>query len=262
MNRIASAFEKNGKKTLIAFLTGGDPSIEITKELIIQMADAGVDMIEIGVPFSDPAAEGPIIERANIRGIASKTTVNHLFEMVKELRQTIQIPILFVTYANLIFAYGKERFMKNCAQSGVDGFIVPDLPLEENDEFREVGRTYGIAQISMISPTSTERISMIVDEAEGFLYCVLSPKTTGCAAVETMLGELIEKVDEKLPCVVGVGISSPDEVREWSKLASGLVIESAVVALVEAYGEQAINPVGEWLRAVRKQLDLCEEGEQ
>jgi len=257
MNRIAQAFDRDENKKLIAFITGGDPNIEMTRKLIIEMVRAGVDIIEIGIPFSDPAAEGPIIERANMRGIASGTTVNHLFEMVRDLRKTIQIPILFMTYANLIYAYGKEKFMKNCALAGIDGIIVPDLPLEEMGEFKSVGRQYNILQISMLAPTSTERIEKIVSDAEGFLYCVSSLGVTGMrSALEVTIGDLIEKVDRKLPCAIGFGISTPVQAREMSKLADDVIIGSAIVNLIEEHGEDAASPVAAFIKAVRKELDL------
>ena len=256
MSRIAQAFNQNGKKTLIAFITGGDPNIEMTKKLIIEMARAGVDMIEIGIPFSDPAAEGPIIERANIRGIASGTTVNHLFEMVRELRKQVEIPILFMTYANLIYAYDKEKFMKNCATVGIDGIIVPDLPLEEMGEFKAVCHEHGIAQISMLAPTSTERIEKIVANAEGFLYCVSSLGVTGMrSSLGTTIGDLIEKVDGKLPCAIGFGVSSPEQASVMATLADGVIIGSAIVDLIEKHGEQAVEPVTAFIKAVRKELD-------
>lgn len=256
MNRITQAFDKNGKKTLIAVITGGDPTVEMTKKLIIQMVEAGVDLIEIGIPFSDPAAEGAVTQRANIRGIASKTTVDHLFEMVKELRQTVQIPILFMAYANLIFVYGKERFMKNCANFGVDGVVVPDLPLEEMDEFREESRKYGIAQIPMISPTSTERITRIVDVAEGFLYCICPNKATDEAdVIEKIVGGMVEKVDGKLPCAVAFDVATPDQVRGVARFADGVIIGNAIVSLIEEHGADAIQPVVEFVTSMRKELD-------
>ena len=261
MNRITQAFDKNDNKKLITFITGGDPHIEMTKKLIIEMAQAGVDVIEIGIPFSDPAAEGPIIERANIRGLASGTTVNHLFEMVKDLRKTVQIPILFMTYANLIYAYGKEKFMKNCASFGLDGIIVPDLPLEEMSEFRSVCREYGILQISMLAPTSTERIGKIVSDAEGFLYCVSSLGVTGMrSSLGTTIGDLIKQVDGKVPCAIGFGISNPEQAGIMAKLADGVIIGSAIVNLIEKYGEQAIGPVTAFVKEVRKELDGLGEG--
>ncbi|MCL1990391.1 MAG: tryptophan synthase subunit alpha [Defluviitaleaceae bacterium] len=256
MNRIAQAFDQQGKKALIAFITGGDPNIEMTKQLIIAMAHAGVDLIEIGIPFSDPAAEGPVIERANIRGLASGTTVNHLFDMVKEVRKTVQIPILLMTYANLIFAYGKEKFMQNCQIAGIDGLIVPDLPLEEMGEFKATCGEYGVQQISMLAPTSTGRIEKIVEQAEGFLYCVSSLGVTGMrSSLETTIGDLIEKVDGKLPCAIGFGVSTPEQAKAMAQLADGVIIGSAIVALIEAHGEASVAPVTAFIQAVRKELD-------
>ncbi|MCL1950170.1 MAG: tryptophan synthase subunit alpha [Turicibacter sp.] len=256
MNRIVKAFQDNRRKKLIGFLTGGDPDLATTKELILEMAASGMDIIEIGIPFSDPAAEGPIIERANIRGIASRTTVDHLFEMVAELRKELQIPILFMTYANLIFAYGKERFMKNCEASGIDGIIVPDLPLEEMGEFKEACQKHGVIQISMLAPTSTARIEKIVAEAEGFLYCVSSLGVTGMREnLATSIAPLIEKIGSVVPCAIGFGISTPKQAKEMSQLADGVIIGSAIVAIIEKHGKKSPGPMGEFIKEIRKEMD-------
>lgn len=249
MNNIVKSFEKSQRKKLIAFITGGDPSVEMTKKIIIALAEAGVDIIEIGVPFSDPSAEGPVIERANIRGLASKTTVNHLFDMVKDVRTNIDIPILFATYGNLIFAYGKEKFMKNCAKVGIDGVVVPDVPHEEMGEFKDAANAYGIIQISTIAPTSTSRIESIVKGAQGFLYCTLPDAEKG--------GAILDAVANRLPCIIEADFETPTEKqRQILNQAAGILIKESLVSCIETHGDGAIDELINHVKTVRAWLDL------
>ena len=177
MSRIQNAF-KNGK-AFIPFITAGDPDLDTTEKLIYAMEKAGADLIELGVPFSDPTAEGPVIQEANERALANGCTTDKLFDMMEKVRKNTEIPIVYLTYLNPIYAYGKEKFMKKCQECGVDGLIIPDLPYEEKDELSDVCKKYGIDMISLITPTSQERVTMIAKEAEGFVYCVSSLGVTG-----------------------------------------------------------------------------------
>ena len=213
MIKIEDAF-KNGK-AFIPFVTGGDPDLETTKKLLIAMEEAGADLIEIGLPFSDPVAEGVVIQEANERALRGGCTTDRLFDMVKEARETVKVPMVFLTYVNPIFTYGKEKFMKRCVECGIQGLIVPDLPYEEKQEISGVCEAYGVDLISLIAPTSRERIAMIAREARGFLYVVSSLGVTGVRReIQTDIREMVEQVrkNTKIPCAVGFGISTPGQV--------------------------------------------------
>ena len=175
MNRISKAFEKN--KAFIAFVTGGDPDLDTTEALIPQMAQAGADLIEIGIPFSDPIAEGVVIQAADERALKAGTTTDKLFDMVRRVRKKTEVPLVFMTYINPIYTYGAEKFMKRCVECGIDGIIVPDVPFEEREEISAICESAGIKLISMIAPTSKERICMIAKQAKGFLYCHWRPQS-------------------------------------------------------------------------------------
>lgn len=211
MNKISEAFEN--KKAFIPFITGGDPSLDVTKKLILAMQEAGADLIEVGIPFSDPIAEGPVIQEADERALSAGCTLDKLFDAIKEVKDEIHIPMVFMTYVNPIFTYGKEKFMQRCVECGMAGVIVPDVPFEEKGELSGVCKEYGIELVSLIAPTSHERIKMIAKEAEGFLYCVSSLGVTGVRKqITTNIGEMIEKVREvtDIPCAVGFGIAEPE----------------------------------------------------
>jgi len=252
VNRIADAFK--GKKALITFITGGDPDTETTERLIAAMAASGADIIEIGIPFSDPVAEGIVIQRADARALANGCTVDGLFETVKRVRNRVSIPLLFMTYINPVFAYGKERFMERCRECGIDGIIVPDLPFDERDEISRECAKHGITQISMIAPTSRERIRTIARDAEGFLYCVSSLGVTGVRSsigtdVSGMIGEA-RKVTS-VPCAVGFGISTPEQARDMAAVSDGVIIGSAIVKIVEEFGRDSIEPVKRFVSGVK-----------
>ena len=259
-NRIDLTFQKckeEGKKALIAFLTGGDPDIETTEKLILAMESVGVDIVEIGIPFSDPVAEGEVIQAASKRALENGCTVDKLFEMVKRLREKTEMPLLFMTYANPIYAYGKERFMKTCREVGIDGVIVPDVPFEEKAEFSKECVAYQVRQISLIAPTSKERVELIAKEAEGFLYCVSSLGVTGMRKeisnqVEEWI-QLVRKVST-IPCAVGFGISTPEQAGAMASISDGVIIGSGIVKIVEQYGRESIVPVQEFLRGVREKV--------
>jgi len=251
MNKLESAF-KNGK-AFIPFITAGDPSLDITEQLVYKMAKAGADLIEIGIPFSDPVAEGPVIQAADIRALLNETTTDKIFEMVKKIRKTCNIPIAFMTYANPVFIYGVEQFMKSCREAGVDAVIVPDVPFEEKDELAPFCSKYDVKLISMISPASHDRIRMIAKEAEGFLYCVSSMGVTGIRQnigndAEEMIK--IAKEVKDIPCAIGFGISTPRQAAEMCRYSDGIIVGSAIVKIIEEYGKDCIPHVIDYVRSM------------
>ena len=252
MSRISKAFEK--EKAFIAFITGGDPDIETSCELIKTMAASGADIIEIGIPFSDPIAEGPVIQEASLRALNAGTTTDLLFDMVGELRKEIEIPLIFMTYMNPIYVYGTERFMKKCTEAGIDGVIVPDVPFEEKAELADQCRAHGVDLISMIAPTSEERIELIAREAEGFIYCVSSLGVTGVRSeIKTDIGTMIKHVKAvtDVPCAVGFGISTPEQAEKMAGLSDGAIVGSAIVKLVAKYGKEAAPYVADYVRSMK-----------
>ena len=253
MSNIRKAFE-NGK-AFIPFITCGDPTLDVTKRAVIEMEKAGADLIELGIPFSDPTAEGPVIQGANIRALKNKVTTDDVFNMVKELRQTVKIPLVFMTYANVVFSYGAEKFMKNCQQIGIDGIILPDIPFEEKEEFAEVCKGHDVDLISMIAPTSEERIGMIAKEANGFVYCVSSLGVTGVRSnITTDIGAMVQKVKgmQDIPCAVGFGISTPEQAEKMAKQADGVIVGSAIVKLCAQYGEDAVPHVARYVKEMKE----------
>lgn len=252
MSRISDAFKKG--KAFIPFITGGDPDVETTYELIKAMAANGADIIEIGIPFSDPIAEGPVIQEADLRALSSGTTTDALFDMVVRLRKEIDIPLIFMTYANPIYVYGKERFMKRCADVGIDGVIVPDIPFEEKAELSGVCKDNGIDLISMIAPTSDDRIETIAKEAEGFIYCVSSLGVTGVRSeIKTDVGAMVAHVKTvtDTPVAVGFGISKPEQAKKMAALSDGAIVGSAIVKIVAQYGKDAIPHVADYVKKMK-----------
>lgn len=256
MSRIQNAF-KNGK-AFISFLTGGDPDIETTEKLIYTMEKAGADLIEIGVPFSDPIAEGPVIQEANERALAAGCTTDKLFDMVARVRKNTQIPLVYLTYINPIFTYGKEKFMKRCQECGVDGLIIPDLPYEEKEEIADVCKEYGVDIISLIAPTSHQRIAMIAKEAQGFVYCVSSLGVTGVRTeIKTDISEMIHLVKEntQVPCAVGFGIATPEQAKKMASVADGAIVGSAIVKIIAKYGKDSEQPVYDYVKSMKEAVE-------
>lgn len=255
MNKIAKAFA-NGK-AFIPFITCGDPDLATTAEVVRAMAEAGADLIELGIPFSDPTAEGPVIQAANVRALAAGTTTDQIFDMVRELRQEITVPMVFMTYANVVFSYGAERFIKTSAEIGMDGLILPDVPFEEKEEFAPLCRQYGLALISLVAPTSAERIAKIAGEAEGFVYVVSSLGVTGVrSAITTDIGKmvaLIRKATDR-PCAVGFGISTPEQAKQMTAAADGVIVGSAIVKLIAQHGTSSAPVVAEYVRTMKNAL--------
>ncbi len=251
MNKIKNAFEN--KKALVGFLTAGDPTFEASCENVLAMARAGADLIEIGIPFSDPIAEGPVIQAANIRALSKGMTTDRAFELVKRVREDINVPVCFMTYLNPVFKYGYDRFFGRCAEIGIDGLICPDMPFEEKEEAAEVARKYGISVISLIAPTSENRIKMIAESAEGFLYIVSSMGVTGVRGeIKTDLSAIMESVKRyaKVPAAIGFGISTPEQAKQMAAISDGAIIGSAVVSLVEQYGENAAPKIYEYVKSL------------
>ncbi len=252
MSRIKSAFEN--KKALIAFVTGGDPDLETTEALIPQIAEAGADLIEIGIPFSDPIAEGIVIQEADERALKAQTTTDKLFDMVKRVREKVEIPLVFMTYINPVYTYGTERFIKKCAECGIDGVIIPDVPFEERGEVLDICEAQGVALISMIAPTSKERIHMIAREAKGFLYCVSSLGVTGVRSkITTNIKEMVDQVKavSDIPCAIGFGISTPVQAKEMAAVADGAIVGSAIVKIIAQHGKNCIKPVCAYVKEIK-----------
>ena len=255
MSKIHTAFEKG--KACIAFLTCGDPDTATTAAAVRAAAENGADLIELGIPFSDPTAEGPVIQGANLRALRGGITTDKVFALVRELRRDVTIPLVFMTYANVVFSYGAERFLSNCAAAGVDGLILPDLPFEEKEEFLAPCRKYGVDLISMVAPTSENRIAMIAREAEGFLYLVSSLGVTGMRSeIKTDLGSIVKIVREntKIPCAIGFGISTPAQAKQMAALSDGAIVGSAIVRILEQYGTEAPAKVGEYVKNMKQAI--------
>ena len=252
MSRIKEAFE-NGK-AFIAFVTCGDPDLETTGAVVRKMVKNGADLIELGIPFSDPTAEGPVIQGANLRALNGGVTTDQIFEFVKELRRDVSVPMVFMTYANVVFSYGAERFISTCRKIGMDGLILPDLPYEEKEEFQPICHRFGLELISLIAPTSENRIAMIAGEAEGFVYLVSSLGVTGVRSeIKTDLTSIVEAIrrNTDIPCAIGFGISTPEQAARMAGLTDGVIVGSAIVRLIEKYGRQAPEHVGRYVKEMK-----------
>lgn len=253
MSKIKSAFE-NGK-AFIPFITCGDPDLETTEKIVRAAAENGADLIELGIPFSDPTAEGPVIQGANIRALEGGVTTDKIFEMVRRLRKDVTIPMVFMTYANVVFSYGADKFISICSDIGIDGIILPDVPFEEKGEFLGICRKYGVDLISLIAPTSDSRVAMICKEAEGFLYIVSSLGVTGTRSeFATDLSALVSAVRQNtdIPCAIGFGISTPEQAARMASLSDGAIVGSAIIKIIEKHGRDAAKPVGEYVRSMKE----------
>jgi len=255
MSNIKHAF--TGQKAFIPFITCGEPSLEITEQLIYAMAESGADLIELGIPFSDPTAEGPVIQAASERALKNGTTTDKIFEMVGRVRRESDIPLAFMTYANVIFSYGKERFIGKASELGIDGIILPDVPYEEKEEFSPICQEHGIDFISLIAPTSNERIQMIAKDAAGFVYCVSSLGVTGVRnEITTDLGAMVElvKSEKDIPCAIGFGISTPEQAEEMAKVSDGVIVGSAIVKMCEKYGDECVPYIEEYVKTMKEAI--------
>ncbi len=246
-------------KIFIPFITCGYPDIDTTINNVIECVKNGAEIIELGIPFSDPVAEGPVIQNASVKALKNGTTTNKIFEMVKILRgkYKIEIPLIFMTYANVIFSYGTEKFMYECNKIGIDGIILPDVPFEERGEFLPACKKYNIKLISMIAPSSDNRIIKIAREAEGFIYLVSSLGVTGVRnKINTDLGKIIKIIRENtnIPCAVGFGISTAEQAQNISKIADGVIIGSAIIKIIEQHGKNSPEYVGEYVHEIKNAI--------
>ena len=252
MSNIAKAFAEG--KAFIPFVTCGDPDLETTAKVVRAMAEAGADLIELGIPFSDPTAEGPVIQAANVRALASGTTTDKIFDMVRELRKDVTVPMVFMTYANVVCSYGSEKFISSCADIGIDGLILPDVPYEEKEEFDPICKRYGLDLISLVAPTSEDRIAKVAGEASGFVYVVSSLGVTGVRSeITTDIGAMVKliRASTKLPCAVGFGISTPEQAKKMASLSDGAIVGSAIVKLIAQYGRDAAPYVAEYVKSMK-----------
>ena len=255
-NKIHKAFE-NGK-AFIAFLTAGDPDADSTVKYVLEMEKAGADLVEIGIPFSDPTAEGVVIQDANIRALKNGMTTDGVFEIVRRIREVSQIPLCFMTYCNPVFHYGYDRFFAKCEELGVDGIIIPDLPYEEKTEVEEPANAHGVALISMIAPTSEARIHTVAKEAKGFIYIVSSMGVTGVRSeIKTDLASIVESIREvtQVPCAIGFGISTPAQAHTYAKICDGVIVGSAIVQLIGKNGKNSPAHVGNYVRSMKNAME-------
>ena len=258
MSKICKAFE-NGK-AFIPFITCGDPDLDTTEKTVLEAVKNGADLIELGIPFSDPTAEGPVIQAANERALSGGVTTDKVFDLVRSLRKKTEVPMVFMTYANVIFSYGAERFIRLCRDTGIDGLILPDLPFEEKEEFHPLCKEYGVDLISLIAPTSEGRIAMIAREAEGFLYIVSSLGVTGVRSeITTDLDSIVKIVRENtsVPCAIGFGISTPEQAKKMAGISDGAIVGSAIIKLLDKYKKEAPPHVGEYVKQMKDAVTSC-----
>ncbi len=252
MSKIADAFTHG--KAFIPFITCGDPSLEVTEKLIITLQENGADLIELGIPFSDPTAEGPVIQEANNRALSGGVTTDKIFAMVERVMPEVKVPMVFMTYANVVFSYGKERFLKRAGELGMAGLILPDVPFEEKEEFAGVCRENGLELVSLIAPTSHDRISMIAAGAEGFVYCVSSLGVTGTRDnITTDVGAMVKLVKAKkdIPCAIGTGISNPKQAADMAGQSDGVICGSAIIKIIAKLGTDCVPEVGKFVKSMK-----------
>ena len=257
MSKIKKAFE-NGK-AFIAFITCGDPDLETTAAAVRTAVENGADLIELGIPFSDPTAEGPVIQGANMRALKGGVTTDKIFAFVRELRLDVKVPMVFMTYANVVFSYGAEKFISTCRDIEIDGLILPDLPFEEKEEFQPLCSRYGVDLVSLIAPTSENRVAMIAKEAEGFLYIVSSLGVTGTRSeIGTDLASIVDVVRQNtdIPCAIGFGISTPEQAKKMADISDGAIVGSAIVKLLEKHGKDAPKYIGGYVKSMKDAMVL------
>ena len=252
MNRIQQVFEN--KKAFIPFITAGDPDLSVTEALVPAMAEAGADLIELGIPFSDPVAEGIVIQEADLRSLASGTTTDKIFDTVRRIRQKTDVPLAFMTYINPVFAYGVDKFMKNAADCGIDALIVPDMPFEEREELLPACKKYDMTLFYLVAPTSRERAQAIARESDGFVYCVSSLGVTGVRSeITTNIKEMVDTVKQgrNVPCAIGFGISTPEQASKMASQADGVIVGSAIVKMIARYGINCVEPVCDYVKQMK-----------
>ncbi|WBW50016.1 tryptophan synthase subunit alpha [Peptoniphilus equinus] len=255
MSNIQKAFEHG--KAFIPFITCGDPDLNTTADIVRAAVKNGANLIELGIPFSDPTAEGPVIQSANLRALSGGVTTDKIFSLVEELRRDVKIPMVFMTYANVVFSYGAEKFIATCRDIGIDGLILPDLPFEEKEEFQPLCKKYGVDLISMIAPTSENRIARIAKQAEGFIYIVSSLGVTGVRnEIKTDLASIVKIIRENsdVPCAIGFGISTPEQSKKMADISDGAIVGSAIIKLLEQYGKDAPKYIAEYVKTMKSAL--------
>lgn len=260
MNRIEKCFsdlKERNEKALITFITAGDPDLEATERAVFEMFDNGADIIELGVPFSDPVAEGVTIQKSSLRSLKNGTNLTKIFETVKRIREKTEKPLILMMYINTIFVYGTDRFFADCKQYGIDGVIVPDMPFEERDEVQEFAEKYGVLNINLVAPTSRNRIEKIASESKGFLYCVSSTGVTGVrSGYTTDFDDFFGTIKKyaKCPCAVGFGISGPEQAKKMSGYCDGVIVGSAIVRIFEEKGADAPKAAGEFVKSLKEAI--------
>lgn len=255
MNRIEKAFSKG--KAFIGYITAGDPDIVMTGRLICEMAENGADIVEVGIPFSDPTAEGDVIYNANMRALENNTTVGDVFASIRAARNQTDAAVVLLTYINPVFVYGYDKFFSECKDAGIDGIVIPDLPFEERDEIEEYAENYGIYVIALVAPTSKERIEKIVKDAKGFIYLVSSLGVTGVRdSINYNLNEIVEKIRlyTDTPVAVGFGISGPEQANEISKICDGVIVGSAIVKIIEDNKRNLLSSVGNFVKELKESI--------
>lgn len=253
-NQLSRVFDTPNKKAFIGFLTAGDPTADCTVKYILEMEKAGADLIEIGIPFSDPTAEGVVIQDANIRALRGGMTTDGAFEIVRRVREQSQIPLAFMTYANPVFHYGYDRFFAKCEELGVSAVIIPDMPFEEKAEMEEPAGRHDVEVISMIAPTSESRIREIAGQAKGFIYVVSSMGVTGVRSeIKTDLGAIVESIRKvtDVPCAIGFGISTPEQAKKMAAVSDGAIVGSAIVKIIAKYGEEAAPELYRYVKSMK-----------
>ena len=256
MSRISEAF-KNGK-AFIPFITLGDPDLDTTEKIILEMAKNGADIIELGIPFSDPTAEGPVIQEANLRALKGGINTDKVFEFTKKIRSLVNVSLVYMTYANVIFSYGSEKFISKCKEVGIDGIIVPDVPFEEREEFLPYCEKYGIDFIYLIAPTSNERIKMIAKEAKGFIYVVSSLGVTGVrSSITTDISSIVKSIKEEtdVPCAIGFGIQTPNQAKEMAKSSDGVIVGSKIIKLLHENEAEAPSVIGKYVKEMKEAMN-------
>lgn len=251
MSNVKRAFSRG--KAFVPFITAGDPDLDTTYKLVLAMAEEGADLIELGIPFSDPMAEGPEIMGANERARRGGVTTEDVFALVERLRGVTDIPLAFMTYANVVFSRGTEKFISRMEKLKMDALILPDVPYEEKAEFAPVCKKHNIDFISLIAPTSDDRCVTIGREATGFLYCVSSMGVTGeRARLGGEVGNLIRRVKavSDIPCAIGFGISGPEQAAAMAAVSDGVIVGSAIVRLIATYGRDSEPYVRKFVRSI------------
>ena len=259
-NKLDKVFNTPNGKAFICFLTAGDPTADCTVEFILEMERAGADLVEIGIPFSDPTAEGVVIQDANIRALKNGMTTDGAFEIVRRVREKSQIPLAFMTYANPVFHYGYDRFFARCEELGVDAIIIPDMPYEEKREMEEPANAHNVALVSMIAPTSEDRIQTIASEAKGFIYVVSSMGVTGVRSeIKTDLGAIVESIRKvtDVPCAIGFGISTPEQAKKMAAVSDGAIVGSAIVKLIAKHGKEAAPEIYGYVKNMKDAVAEC-----